>query len=178
MSFEQMIIQRQAFRHDLREYLSFISAMSTDEIELALGRLADMLLASMDAQKMEIAIKGTVLKIYFDMRRSGKKSQSMIKRFALWSSMMRFRDEEGRKSYARALQDWEQKYAAWKRHIQRLSLYKRIIAIEPAKPRLHSYKRMCRMRDFLLAQATLRRLNHIPASVDDVKLTDIALLAP
>ena len=76
MSVEKAIREKQAFRDRLREFLSIASMMTTDEIEIALGRLVDLLSKVKDEQeKLNLQVKGVALKVYFDLRVAGELRQ-------------------------------------------------------------------------------------------------------
>ena len=69
MSVEKAIREKQAFRDRVEEFLTIPTAMTNDEIEIALARLADMLGSAVNQhQHTNIQLKGTVLKYYFDLR--------------------------------------------------------------------------------------------------------------
>jgi len=103
MSVEEAIRERHAFEDRLRRFLELVSWMDDRELEIALGRLADMLDSDPNRQ-LQIRVRGEVLKTYFDLRRSGAKKQSSIKRglarqgFKSWPTAMLPRDWRKRES--------------------------------------------------------------------------------
>ncbi len=78
-SVEQAVRQQQAFEERLREFLSIASSMTTQELEIALARLAD-LLQTTKPQLESIRTKGAILNVYYQLRAAGLKRQSTLAR--------------------------------------------------------------------------------------------------
>lgn len=78
-SVEQAVRQQQAFEERLREFLSIASSMTTQELEIALARLAD-LLQTTKPQLESIRTKGGILNVYYQLRAAGLKRQSTLAR--------------------------------------------------------------------------------------------------
>ncbi len=79
MKVEEIIRARHEFEDSLRDFLDLASAMSEREIEIALARLADMLKEDQE-QEASIRVSGALLKLYYDLRKQGIKSQHKRKR--------------------------------------------------------------------------------------------------
>ena len=104
MSVERAVREKQAYRNRLREFLSIAAVMTTDEVEIALGRLADLLgTADGEHAELEIRAKGTALKVYFDLRQSAILTQDHARRTTLEAERKR---QQGRDmpTFQRALE--------------------------------------------------------------------------
>ena len=76
MSVERAIRERQAFEARIKEFLALAAALTTDEVEIALGGLADILGELSEVKDQErVMVKGHILRIYFDLRRTGRRAQ-------------------------------------------------------------------------------------------------------
>jgi hypothetical protein len=80
MDTEQAIRERHRFQDRVTEFLKLASRMTERELELALGRLLDMLEAD-PSQSLQVQIKGDVLRQYYDLRRQGERKQRTLARW-------------------------------------------------------------------------------------------------
>ena len=83
MSIEQQVRDKHTLEENTRKFLALAASMSSEELEIALGRLADQLIDECDeAEKLHITLKGALLKGYFDLRKRNIKKQNKLKRVA------------------------------------------------------------------------------------------------
>jgi len=81
MSVEKAIREKHAFRDRLLKFLSTAEIMTNDEIEIALGRLADVLHDTKNEdEQLNLRLKLAGLKVYFDLRMVGEVVQDIEKR--------------------------------------------------------------------------------------------------
>lgn len=78
MSYEQAIRERHAFEDRLRNFLTLASVMTARELEIALSRLADMLVHMGDIP--QVRLRGEVLRHYMELRANGVRRERAIKR--------------------------------------------------------------------------------------------------
>ena len=78
MSIEDAVRVRHSFEDRLRNFLTLASFMDDRELEIALARLADMVLHAPDSAA--IRLRGEALKQYWDLRTSGLAPYSQWKR--------------------------------------------------------------------------------------------------
>lgn len=131
MSVEKAVREKHAFRGRLLEFLSIASLLTNDEIEIALGRLVDMLEAAEDEhQKLDIRVKGTALKLYFDLRQAGVVEQDAKK----WSGVVlqEIKEEIANKMHADAMREWKAQGHLEKWYKQ--PFWKRLLAPPPSGP--------------------------------------------
>lgn len=84
MSIEDQIRDKQNFEYNLKLYLKLALALTNNEIEIVLGRLADMLTnTKSDSRRKSIKFTGDVLKFYYDLRISGERKQSKAQRISI-----------------------------------------------------------------------------------------------
>ncbi len=196
MSVEEAVRRKHVIELALKDYLQFISVMSREEIELSLGRLADLLNSSQDgAEALHVSVKGAVLKIYLDLRNAGIKKQSKVKRMTLRPAMKRFFLDRGRAEHASAMQRYraacqhhKARMTEWKEGVRSLPLLKRLFAkpSPPAAPTLpvsveqfvKQSKAEADMSEYLIASAAHYRLLSVPQRVEDVQREDVKQLAP
>ena len=81
MNTEEAIRERHAFEDNVKRFLDLASAMSDRELEIALARLVDMLKGKKE-NAIQIQVRGEILNFYFDLRRSGTKTQKKLRRNA------------------------------------------------------------------------------------------------
>lgn len=188
MSIEEAVRRKHAFEHTLKDYLQFVSAMSREEIELSLGRLAD--------NGQLISEKGAILKIYLDLRNAGIKRQNKVKRVSLRPAMMRFFAERGKAAHANALQRYsaacrQHEAEVWKEKIgwnNRASFWKQTFykPTLPAAPTLPATvgqyvkqsKAKADMSEYLITSAVNFHHLSVPQRVGDVEREDVKQLAP
>ena len=81
MSVEKAVREKHAFRDRLREFLEIAAIMTNDEIEIAMGRLVDLINNLNDEDAiLNCRYKGTALKCYFDLRLAGGAKHNRWKR--------------------------------------------------------------------------------------------------
>ena len=81
VTLEETIRQKQRFRKSVTEFISIATALTDQELELALARIADQMSAKSDEQaRIHWRFRGQLLKSYYDMRLAGKKRLSILKR--------------------------------------------------------------------------------------------------
>ena len=187
MSIEQLVREKHAFRERLKEFLALAGAMTNDELEIALGRLADMLTMSQDGHEKEDArTKGAALKYYFDLRIAGEKSQASLKRTFMRNKMIEWRTKHGQQTgmqaYRQAQEKWKAEYEAFKKQIQGLPFIKRIFAASPISPSalvfIEQAKAKLGMPDYLIAQVTSFKLIPNNEAAQDISRDDIKMIAP
>lgn len=131
MNVEQAIREKHAFRNRLQKFLAIAVIMTNDEIEIALGRLVDMLGASQDqGAKLDIAVKGTVLKAFFDLRQAGAVAQNTKRRYAF--DIQDAKSEYARMKHKEAVQKWKADghLEKWRQQ----PFLKRLISAKPFSP--------------------------------------------
>ena len=183
MGIEDLIREKHSFRERLKEFLSIACTMTTDELEIALGRLADMLnLSTADAEKSNIRIKGATLKQYFDLRTSGEKSQSTLKRTLLIRKKNKWCEERGWSAYRKAQSKWDAEYASIKERAKNLPILKRLFIKPPPDtpyPLVFIEKeKNIGMHEFLIAQIAEYQLVSTETSEQNVSIDEIKLIAP
>lgn len=168
--------------------------MTDQELEITMGRLADMLLDSdNENEKFHISVKGVVLKLYFDMRCAGIKRQSAVKRLTHRSAMKRYFTDKGKTKHAiavaqykSALSTYNIELTQWEVKIQKLPLLRRMFAERPKAPTcpagvewyIAQSKAKADMPEYLIASAAEFRLIAVPLNIKDVKQEEVKLLAP
>lgn len=92
MTLEETIRQKQRFRKSVAEFLSIATALTDQELELALARIADWMNATSDEQaQIHWRFRGQLLKPYYDMRLARKKRLNIFKRFeGKWDKWMQW----------------------------------------------------------------------------------------
>jgi len=147
VSYEAFVREKHRFEHSIREMSEYVAVMSNDEIELALGRLADRVqLRNQIAQERANLAKAFVLRAYIVARRAGLLKQRRWARRKLMGEAESYYWELGRLEYAKALAHWNQicwnqqkLYEAqmeeyfralkeWKHSVRGLTLRKKIFA--------------------------------------------------
>jgi hypothetical protein len=150
MNFEHTVRQRHAFDVAAKGFLAALAGLTNEEIELALARVADRLVAcSEETAQVKHVVRGRVLQLYLGLRTTSKtrhssrmrrKLKPIAKELAMESSARAFRAEHaklmeyweaGLEKHANQLQQWESKWASrnwlWR-------LFKDGKPIEPAPP--------------------------------------------
>lgn len=197
MSVEEAVRRKHAFQRALKGYLQFVSVMSREEIELSVGRLADLLNSSEDeAEALHVSVKGVVLNIYLDLRNAGVKKQSKAKRVTLLPAMNRFFVERGRSKHTSAMQRYraarqhhKERMSAWQKHVESLSFMKRWFGVRPPRPAAPSLpapvglfvkqsKANADMSEYLIASAANFHLLSVPQRAEDVRRANVEQLAP
>jgi hypothetical protein len=89
MDIEQVVKARHDFEDRLKVFLKLASLLTDRELEIALGRLADML-ASRHSEQLHIQLKGQVLKSYYDLRKQGVRKQRKMARWQYRSTSEEF----------------------------------------------------------------------------------------
>lgn len=183
MSIEKLVREKHAFRERLKEFLAIAGAMTTDELEIALGRLADMLSTAQDNNFREnICVKGVSLKVYFDLRVSGEKSQSKLKRLALRCDLGEWQKARGKHAYKMAYAKWKAECAAIKQRAKGLPLLKRFFVNQPCLPVLlvfiEQVKQTTGIPDFLVDSIANFSLIPNGESGQDVSREEVKLIAP
>lgn len=161
MSYEQAVRTKHQFQANLKEFFRYASAMTIEEIELALGRIADRLSTSTAEQdSFHYQVKGVALKIYFDLRQVSQKSQVIILRQRLQSEMQDYFANLGRlawqvnanqhfkryEQYLKELDIYDDKLHDWHDEVEvirkKVGFFKRIITLDhidlppqPARPK-------------------------------------------
>jgi hypothetical protein len=77
-SVEEAIRKRHAFEDRVKIFLEMASIMTNREIEVALGRLADIF--TTDEIPAHVQIRGEILKLYYDLRLGGIRKYRSFKR--------------------------------------------------------------------------------------------------
>jgi hypothetical protein len=81
MGFEDLVRAKHEFEDALIRFLGYLSVMSTREVELAFGRLADRSLSAENGELLYSGfVAGEIIKTYLHLRRSGEVSESKLKR--------------------------------------------------------------------------------------------------
>lgn len=80
MSIEQAVKARHEFEDRVREFLQLASLLTDRELELALGRLLDMI-SGRNTEQFHVQLRGEILKHYYDLRKQGLRRQ---RRFTRW----------------------------------------------------------------------------------------------
>ena len=171
MSVERAIRERQAFEARIREFLTLAAALTTDEVEIALGRLADELGELSEPKDQErVMVKGQILRIYFDLRRTGRSAQGM--RPGYQSRETHPLMVAWRKQMASAQKEWDLE-------LQKMSFIGRFFAYSTPPPdRVPAYP-IISDSEMLIHQVASFVL--VPESIDvpgDVTPEAIMLLAP
>jgi len=141
MSYEEAVRAKHAFQNSLKEFFRYASAMTTEEVELAMGRIADRLsTANSEEARFHYQVKGTALKMYFDFRQAANKSHAMVLRLRLKSEMKEYFSELGAEEYVKqekahskrylafkdAMADYWSKFEKWQEERKKHSLLKRM----------------------------------------------------
>ena len=79
MNMEDAVRERHAFEDRVKRFLDLASLMTDRELEIALGRLVD-LLKTRSKQRQHVQVRGEILNSYYDLRRRGVKKQRKLKR--------------------------------------------------------------------------------------------------
>lgn len=196
MKVEELVRQKHAAEQALKEYLRFVSTMSCEEIELAMGRLADMLSEPYDADSLAlIFLKGSILKVYLDLRVSGEKKQKSRQRSSHKQGMKMYYAAKGRAMHAQSMQKYEaamciygQECAQWRLEIKKIPLLKRIFSapphpVEPDSPDMVDVyirysQRNANLSDYLIASATVFGHETSLCFCRDISRQKIMTLAP
>ncbi len=183
MSIEKMVRDKHAFRERLKEFLAIAGAMTTDELEIALGRLADMLsTAQNDSQEENIRLKGSALKVYFDLRVAGEKTQSKLKRLALRRGLSEWQKNKGEHAYQLAHAKWKAECATIKQKAKHLPLVKRLFVNKPNLPTPFDFMaqvvRTTGTPDYLVDGIANFSLIPQGESGQDVSREEVKLIAP
>lgn len=80
MNIEQAVKARHEFEDRVKKFLELASLLTDRELEISLGRLADML-NTRQKEQHHVQIKGEILKNYYDLRKHGLRKQ---RKFARW----------------------------------------------------------------------------------------------
>ena len=81
VTLEETIRQKQRFRKSVAEFLSIAAALTNQELEIALARIADWMNSMSDEQiRTKWQFREKLLKSYYDMRLTGKKRLNVLKR--------------------------------------------------------------------------------------------------
>jgi len=169
MSIECSIRERHAFEARIKKFLTLAATLTTDEVEVTLGRLADMLgELFLPRGREHVMIKGHILKIYFDLRRTGRKVQGKRPGYLSCDEthplMIAYREQ-----FAAAEKEWDLKR-------QKMSFIGRLLDI--SDPLLPGYPSIS-FSEMLIHQVASFVL--LPESVDvpgDVTPEAIMFLAP
>ena len=183
MSIENLVREKHAFRERLKEFLSIAGAMTTDELEIALGRLADMLSTAQNcAQEDNIRVKGATLKVYFDLRVAGEKTQSNFKRLALRRGLREWQEKRGEHAYQLARDKWKAECAAIKQKTKGLPFIKRFFVNKPYLPAPYEFigkvKESTGAPEYLVDSIAHFPLIPKGESSQDVSREEVKLIAP
>jgi hypothetical protein len=93
MTLEETIREKQRFKKSVIEFLSIATALTNQELEIALARIADWMNTMSDEQsRIQWRFRGQLLKSYYDLRLAGKKRVAMLKRIkGKWDNSLTFR---------------------------------------------------------------------------------------
>lgn len=169
MGVEQAIRDKHAFRERLQAFLSIAVTMSNDEIEIALGRLVDMLAASEDENaKLDIKVKGAALKLYFDLRLAGEVRQNKAKRNTVVTDDAK--STLAHKAHEEAVQKWKAEGRLEREKWQQQPFLKRLFgAGPPNKPEYWYFYDTVSTSDAILA--TLAAFELMPKGVPEPEVT-------
>ncbi len=128
--------------------------MSDTEIEISLGRIADIVTNKIDQdEKTHHYIKGSLLKKYLNLRASGETSQKISERSKYQAAMKKFFIEQGklqhkiaidqykldlqqrRKEQISKLEEYRRELTLWKKAQSKLPILKRFFHPTPNKPK-------------------------------------------
>lgn len=191
MSFEKMIKQEQDFRLAIKEMVNLISALTNDELELTIARLADMLCCvESDEEKAHIGLKAALVKAYFDLRLSERRGLNIIRRTYLRTKKREFFIKRGIENHTQAVsvyRDEIDKYkfdlCKWKAMTDNdISQLRREFVQRPKKPKRPSLRITFIIREidkgtfseFLVSSAATFRL--IPALGGEFKVSQSEIL--
>jgi hypothetical protein len=191
-----MVRQKHAAEQTLKEYLLFLSTMSNEEIEIAMGRLADILSDSSDVEVVSfMSLKGRVLKIYLDLRLSGLKKQKGRGRSNHKLGMNIFYAAKGKAIHAQWMQRYQEamciydrNFDEWRNEVKRIPLLRRFFSAppHPKKPELPDIvdafikysQKDANLSDYLIASAVDFGQNTFLAFCADINQSKISMLAP
>jgi hypothetical protein len=127
------------------DFLARVSAMTREEIELAMGRLADSLTNARDAtEQLQIKLKGSILKTYLNLRTSGVLRQSRLRRFGFRGKMKKYFEDVARGRHMQETQQylsakksiegehlrlvdaWRQEQRKWTADVKKLPFFERL----------------------------------------------------
>jgi hypothetical protein len=87
INIEHAIREYHTFEDKMKKFLDLASVMTERELELALGRLADILVTQGD-NNIHVRARGEILKIYYDLRKKGQKKYRSVRRtIGPWPTM-------------------------------------------------------------------------------------------
>lgn len=181
MSVERSIREKHALRDRLRAFLLIAAVMTDDEVELGLGRLADLLnAAENDREALDIRLRGAALKIYFDLRKAGEASQDSKGRKKYPE---RARHRQAQMIHERATKEWQEKDGTRQEEHRKLPFWKRVF-LQPPPESPHpwiAYERASRyvergLQEILLEDIASFRLVPEGMQSPDVTLADVKLL--
>lgn len=152
MGYEDEVRARHAFEQAIRDFLSLLSAMTREEMELSIGRIADNLNSEASAVcETQSLLKGKVLRIYLDLRHERVLKQNKLRRLRMRPEMKSYFEHLGLFRHAQATANYEKKWTAveqerkklagahkeaishWKEMVHGLPLLKRMFK-KPPKP--------------------------------------------
>jgi hypothetical protein len=115
MSYEETVRAKHAFQDSLKEFFRYASAMTLEEIEISMGRIADLYTSTnTEFEKFHYKVKGAALKLYFDLRNASKKRHGVLLRHKLRLEMREYFTSLGIEEYQKAQQEHQKKYKAYR----------------------------------------------------------------
>ena len=119
MTFEEDIRLRQAFEKEVAGFLRTLAGLTTGELELAAGRVADWMLENSNkAALLDLGVRGRILHLYLEHRMASGFNAEPRQRKQLATLLSETHAESlGRKRHAAAISRWKKEKSDYERRL-------------------------------------------------------------